>query len=403
MSDRIDRLRLLLQESMRRELSYDEQVELDSYLESYTAEEKKRLARELPGNEPLLREFSQYYQMRKELEQGVEHATPVQSIESPLRRIGWIQWVAAASIIASIITAAIYLLNTNTEKNTAAINTPNASTNDVPPGTYTARLRLSDGTSIILDSAGQGLLAQQGTALITNDSGNVKYQVQNRSNSELLYNTLETGAGQSYALTLSDGTKVWLNAKSSLHFPVAFESNERVVVMQGEVFFEVAKNAKAPFKIQIVKPSGEKAFAEVLGTQFNINAYDDETSIHTTLVDGRIKISSATSSRSQILTPGQQVVIDSEGNLEVKNEVNVERIMAWKEQRFYFRNDDLKTMMRQLARWYDIEVIYEGEVPNKTFTGMVSRNTNLSEVLTLLQSASVPFRIEGKKLVITKG
>jgi transmembrane sensor len=96
-------------------------------------------------------------------------------------------------------------------------------------------------------------------------------------------------------------------------------------------------------------------------------------------------------------------VIDSEGNLEVKNEVNVERIMAWKEQRFYFRNDDLKTMMRQLARWYDIEVIYEGEVPNKTFTGMVSRNTNLSEVLTLLQSASVPFRIEGKKLVITKG
>jgi transmembrane sensor len=406
MPDNTERLRLLLKKSMRQDLSFDEQMELDSLLSSYTLEKKQELAKELSKDDLLTNEFNEYYQLRKKSEQikkseqSLQSSAPAEVIEMPRRTRAWFKWVAAASVII-LISLGSYLVIFKDKKTEQVVakNTGHPE-GDVAPGKYSAMLKLADGRQIVLDTS-LGLLAEQGTSRIINEGGNVKYNAQGNETGALIYNTLETATGQSYSLTLSDGTKVWLNAKSSLRFPVAFGATERNVEMQGEVFFEVAKNAKSPFKVAIKKPSGEKAFVEVLGTHFNINAYNDEATIQATLVEGRIKVSEVAKKNTRTLVPGQQAAIDEEGNLKVNDDVNLAVITAWKDQSFYFKNDDLKTVMRQLSRWYGIEVVYESAPPQETFTGMVSRNTNLSEVLKMLKTANIPYRIEGKKITVS--
>lgn len=261
---------------------------------------------------------------------------------------------------------------------------------DVAPGTTKAVLTLSDGTKIVLDSAKSGQLAVQGKTTVANNNGAITYR--GKTTPELMYNTLTTNRGeQSPPLTLSDGSKVWLNAASSIRFPVAFAGNTRTVEITGEAYFEVAQNAKMPFTVK--KGNTEVA---VLGTSFNINSYDDETALKVTLVDGAVKISH--DQFSAILTPGEQARVGN--NVEVAKEVDLEVVLAWKNGYFQFKRDNLQQVLRQLVRWYDIDVRYEGSIPDMQFGGRISRNNNLSEVLKILELSNVHFKIEGKTLVV---
>jgi transmembrane sensor len=319
----------------------------------------------------------------------------------------WGKWVAAAGVLLFI---AGYILNKNVpnKQEIAKVAPTPKLTNDVAPGKFGARLTLSDGKHIVLDSIQSGQLAEQGGTSIYNDKGKLSYSPAN-SSTETVFNTLETAPGETYSLELSDGTKVWLNSNSLLKFPAAFNGAERNVEMKGEVFFEVEKNAKKPFRVAIHTVSGVNPAIEVLGTQFNVNAYEDEPLIQTTLLEGSVVIQPGHELGQKKmdavkLKPGQQGNIrdGKDQSVRINTNVNTEAVTAWKDQTFYFSSDDLKTIMRQLARWYNVEVIYEKGVPELTMSGMVSRKNNLSEVLKVLELNDIHFRIEGKKLIVMK-
>jgi transmembrane sensor len=266
------------------------------------------------------------------------------------------------------------------------------------PVTNRAMITLGNGQKVYLDSVVNGALAQQGNAeLVKEGSGRVAYKVENVTNRELLYNTLTNPRGSRVvSLTLSDGTNVWLNSESSLRYPVIFNGHDRTVEIKGEGYFEVKKKVDQPFIVHVEK--GAKI--EVLGTTFNVNAYPDELNIKTTLLDGSVRVASAESS-GVVLKPGQQAWLA--GQKIVLNKVDTAAVMAWKNGLFAFHDADLPSVMRQLARWYNIEVTYEGLIPREKFqfNGKMGKDLSLDNVLDLLTNAQVHFRIEaGNKLVI---
>jgi ferric-dicitrate binding protein FerR (iron transport regulator) len=256
---------------------------------------------------------------------------------------------------------------------------------------------LSDGTAITLDSAANGTIAQQGNAAIVKQAGGqIVYNLQGTAGARqgadggVMMNTMRTPRGGRYQLALPDGTLVWLNAASSITYPIAFTGRQRSVKISGEVYFEVTKNKEQPFVVDV----DGRTTVEVLGTGFDVNAYTDEGSVKTTLLEGSVKVGTV------LLRPGEQAQLGQKGTSVVHN-VNLDKVMAWKNGLFNFEDVDLKEVMRQLARWYDIEVIYEKGVPNIRFEGEISRNINLSNLLKVLARAEVKFRIEeGRRLVV---
>jgi ferric-dicitrate binding protein FerR (iron transport regulator) len=226
----------------------------------------------------------------------------------------------------------------------------------------------------------------------------------------LSYHTLFIPRGQHYQVVLPDGSKVWLNAASSLRFPSAFTTKQRKVELNGEAYFEVAKDASKPFQVYVstLGSSQKGTLVEVLGTHFNINAYDNEQVLKTTLLEGSVKVtplqaSGITPHQSRLLLPGQQAQIfsNSETQQSVKvHTVDVEAEVAWKNNLFNFHLADIKTIMRQMARWYDVEVVYEGAVPVRSFSGKINRNTNLNTVLKILEQSGIHFRVEGKRIIV---
>jgi transmembrane sensor len=266
------------------------------------------------------------------------------------------------------------------------------------PVTNRAMITLGNGQKVYLDSVVNGALAQQGNAeLVKEGSGRVAYKVENVTSRELLYNTLTNPRGSRVvSLTLSDGTNVWLNSESSLRYPVIFNGHDRTVEIKGEGYFEVKKKADQPFIVHI--ENGAKI--EVLGTTFNVNAYSDESNIKTTLLDGSVRVALA-ESPGVVLKPGQQAWLA--GQKIVLNKVDTSDVVAWKNGLFAFHDADLPSVMRQLARWYNIEVTYEGLIPREKFqfNGKMGKDLSLDNVLDLLTNAQVHFRIEsGNKLVI---
>jgi ferric-dicitrate binding protein FerR (iron transport regulator) len=207
-------------------------------------------------------------------------------------------------------------------------------------------------------------------------------------------------------LILPDGSKVWLNAASSIRYPTAFTANERKVEITGEVYFEIEPLApkggkgKVPFIVKINTPSGVSGQVEVLGTHFNVNAYSDEPAMATTLLEGKVKVSSLVNGQSSILKPGEQAVLTHNSQLTIHNNVDMDLAVAWKNGLTAFKSADIKSIMRQVARWYNVEVVYEGTTPQRTFTGGVSRDAKLSELLHLLEVSKVHFRIEGNKVIL---
>lgn len=318
----------------------------------------------------------------------------------PVSRTRWLRIAAAAVLILTLGGGAWWLLDKKEVLPPSPLTA--ALVNDAAPGGNRAVLTLADGTHITLDSAQNGALAQQGGIKVMKvDSGQLAYEANTLQarGATVQFNTLKTPRGGSYGVTLPDGTRVWLNAASSLKYPTAFTGNERKVILEGEAYFEVAGNAAQPFKVSVAAASADGMPMEVtvLGTRFNIMAYRDEKTINTTLIAGAVKVAQGNTERQ--LAPDQQAQVSATGEIAVRKDIHAADAAAWKNGLFHFQKADLPSVMRQIARWYDMDIVYEGQ-PDIRLSGMISRNINVSEVLKLLASNGAHFRIAGKKIVV---
>lgn len=332
----------------------------------------------------------------------------------PLRRKRklWPYMAAAASVVI-LIGLAIYRLSLPATKpvvpNMAAI------TNDVKaPDKSKATLTLAGGQQILLDQAQSGTLAtENGSRVVMEKDGQLVYQsaIDNRQSAIVTYNTLNNPRGSRVVtLTLPDGTRVWVNAGTSLTYPTAFTANERKVALTGEAYFEVKKDLKKPFRVQFVS-AGREGSVEVLGTHFNINAYDDEPAIKTTLLEGLVKVRQGSMVNGQLKTeneallkPGEQAVLArAHSLLTIEHSPDLAQVVAWKDGLFDYKRSDITEVLRDAARWYDIEIVYEGKKPADTFTGGIDRTATLTELLTILQMTGVRFKLEGRKLIVLNG
>lgn len=318
--------------------------------------------------------------------------TPVRQI----RRVpsSW-RWLSAAAVFLLIITG-VWLL---VVRRSGPAQTPSFShvvRNDIPPGGNKAVLILADGTQIKLDSATNGQLARQGQAsVVKQDNGQLSYKLsgENRSG-EVYWNTIAVPRGGQYRLVLSDGSKVWLNAASSIRYPSVFTGRERNVEITGEAYFEVKKNTTMPFVVKV-----NDIGVEVLGTHFNIMAYSDEADVRTTLLEGAVRVRKGNG--SLLLRPGQQARVEEGEKIKLISEVDADDVLAWKNNLFSFNDDDIATVMRQVARWYDVDIKYEGKV-TQHFSGNISRKVNVSQLFKMLElTGTVHFKIEGNYILVT--
>lgn len=276
--------------------------------------------------------------------------------------------------------------------------------NDIFPGKNKAILTLADGSIISLDDAAEGLLASQGDIAITKtDNGEIVYEKNKGSESnevitQSVTNTIQTPKGGKFQIRLPDGSKVWLNSASKLSYPTVFKSNERKVLLNGEAYFEIASNKKVPFR---VISNGQTV--EVLGTHFNVNSYDNEDFTKTTLLEGSVRVilNSNNSGSTKMLRPGEQSLTNAkQSGIKVEN-ADTEKAIAWKNGYFKFKNTPIQEIMREVERWYDVELVYEGEMTTDEFTGFISNDVNISAVLKILeQSGGVKFTVKGKKIKV---
>ena len=305
-------------------------------------------------------------------------------------------WTAAASIILLLGVGFFYFSKRNSTSIVKSIP-EKVIENDLKPGGNKAILTLADGQQIILDSSQNGSLGQQGNAsVIKLDDGRVAYKNLDEKLTDIVYNTISTPRGGQYQVDLADGSKVWLNAASSIRFPTRFSGGERKVEITGEAYFEVAKKPGVPFEVLLA--NGSKV--QVLGTHFNVMSYENEKDIETTLFEGSVRFVNEVS--SVIIKPGQQVVMhESTAKLAIIDQVNEDAVLAWKNGKFYFNEVDIQTVMNQIARWYDVDVEYRGKV-DKVFAGTISRNVSASNIFKILEATGgVSFQIEGKKVIVS--
>lgn len=273
----------------------------------------------------------------------------------------------------------------------------------IKPGGNRATLTLANGNVITLDDANDGKLADQNGIVVTKTKdGQLIYSISNRQNVKPTFNTISTPKGGQYQIHLPDGSKVWLNAASSLKYPTFFSGSQRKVNLTGEAYFEVSKANSANGKNMPFVVASQNQEVTVLGTHFNVNCYTDEDASKTTLLEGAVNVTSFKKDniKTVSLKPGQQSEVNLYG-LKVAN-VNAEEAIAWKNGVFLFKDADLKTVMRQISRWYDVDVAYEGKLPNNDFSGEISRNLNLNQVFEILSFYKVHFRVEGKQIIVSQ-
>ncbi len=336
-------------------------------------------------------------------------------------------WFAAAAVIIAVFAAGFYFSSETKEtkqyvSNKVITETKTASplrrvppvsevedqksvmVNDIVAGENKAILTLGDGSKIILDDAKNGILANQGgNSILKAAEGEVIYSFLSEVkdpqtedlNAPVIYNTIETPKGGKFQIKLPDGSKVWLNAASSLRFPTVFNGSKRQVELKGEAYFEVS-----PDKSKIFEVNTRNQVVQVLGTHFNINAYLDEPTVNTTLLEGSVRVSDLRTNISQLLKPGEQSQLSEQ--IEVINLKNTNEAVAWKEGYFQFDEADIKTVMRQIERWYDVSVVYEGDLPNYRFGGEIERNLSLLQVLKVLEKTKVHFRLEGREVIVMR-
>lgn len=299
------------------------------------------------------------------------------------------RWVPAAAAAILLLAAGAYLWTANRKD---ALPTVEATV--ITPGKAGAILTLADGSQVVLDSLDNGVIANQNGARVVLRNGQLAYDPAENGNGEIVFNTISTPKGRQFQVTLPDGTLVWLNAASSIRYPTVFSGEERKVEVTGEAYFEVAKNAKMPFRLNV----NNKAEINVLGTHFNVNAYDNEKAIATTLLEGSVRVA-ANLDQPVILQPGQQAQIAKAGINVIEN-ADIDKVIAWKNGLFHFEGATLAEIMRQLERWYDIEVVYEKGIPDIEFEGEMTRDVSLNGLLVMLGKTEMHFRLEGRKLIV---
>jgi ferric-dicitrate binding protein FerR (iron transport regulator) len=361
-------------------------------------------------------EFAQWYEQDSSARLDIPPSFALSEEELQDRMLAHIQrqkkgkvvWLNAKRLIAiaaacfflvagsAIFYFQVYSSKTDTYKNgsKSGAAAPNLTPHhNIVPGGNKAVLILADGSEVVLDTATNGtVVSDRNTKVIKVKEGQVAFSSAGKP-ATVGYNTLSTPRGGQYAITLPDGTDVWLNSASSLHFPTAFTGGERVVELSGEAYFEVAKNAQQPF---LVKLNGVDI--KVLGTHFNIMAYADEEVIKTTLVEGAVQIQK--DKTLAVLKPGQQAAIKQGAAISIRKDADVQEALAWKNGLFHFEGTSIETIMRQLARWYSIEVVYAGKVPDH-FTGTISRNVGIEKVFRMLElTGAVRFSIRGNNVTV---
>jgi len=303
----------------------------------------------------------------------------------------WPRIAAAASILVAMSAGSYFVFHKKQLGQQIAQTKPIY----IKPGSKKAILQLANGQRIALNEAPAGTLAKQGNATITKTAdGQVTYNAQNSSGkTEDIYNTITTERGGYYPLKMADGTVAILDAASSIKYPVTFNGKERNVEITGQVYFQVAHNASKPFKVTV---KGQTI--EDIGTEFNINAYDDEPYIRTTLVDGSVRVTKL--QKSFVLVPGQQALTDLDKNTLMVKTVEVGDVIAWKNGQTSFKNEDIQEIMRQVSRWYDVDVEYQGNLPDRKFIGGISRNASLADLLKILEFDNIHFTVQDKKITV---
>jgi len=312
------------------------------------------------------------------------------------RRVLFISRVAAAAVVALILSIGIFWFNRNSIVSSPEQNNDLA-IGKVVPGRDKAILTRANGSTVILDTVKDGELSDDDRTQIIKVNGMVLYNRKLVSENNIIeYNTISTPVGGQYQIVLPDGTKVWLNAASSLRFPLSFNRSKRIVDLKGEAFFEVKRNIKQPF---IVKTK-EALEVEVLGTSFNVMTYDDEASIITTLVEGHVNIHKGNDKIRML--PNEQVVLNKSKNALTKGEADVREAIAWKEGMFYFNDDDIASIMRKLSRWYNIEVTYKNSISHRHYTGGIKRQSDIIKVFELLEmTGGIKFEMSKRTVIVS--
>ena len=333
---------------------------------------------------------STFEQMLLKADRIMHNEAKIIDLYSPKKRFKFYQ-IAAAVFVMMMIGVGSYFLffNKNAQQNEVSKIVPDK---DIKaPVLNKAKITLADGRIVLLDSAIKGTLASQGNVqVIKTVDGKIIY---NGMDAKIAFNTIDNPRGSKVqTLTLGDGTTVWLNAESSIRFPTTFIGKERKVYITGEAYFEVSKNASKPFVV-----SKGATNVQVLGTHFNVNAYEDDGDIRVTLIEGAVKVTNA--QHVLILQPNQQAIITG-SNILLDTKVNVEAVMGWKNNLFQFENTDIETMLTQFARWYDLLVVYKGNRTNRKFFAVMNRDLDLSKVLKILQANNISFSVEGKIITV---
>lgn len=390
------RIAALLEKQLHQNLSEDELNELNSWAAG--REDHLQLLSELNdpslllNNAKALARFDEEQALQRFLEKQ-ESIGPT-DIEPVTRKIPLWKWAAAAAVLL-LLSAISYTWFSN--KPPQPEQTAAATPLDIEPGKKGAVLILANGSQVSLDSLQNGLVASQSGMDAVLQNGELVYTPGKEPIGEMVYNTISVPNGRIFQLSLPDGTKAWINSGSSIRYPVAFTGNQRQVEITGEAFFDVVKNRKMPFRVRV----HNKAEVEVLGTQFNINAYDNEESISTTLLEGAVKVSATGRTGEplqQLLAPGQQLQLTEKGMS--LTEPDIDKVVAWKNGFFNFEGMELKQVMKQIARWYDVEIVYRGKVPEGKFYGKISRDISLAGLIKGFEGSGVHMVIENERQLV---
>ena len=332
------------------------------------------------------------------MESMVQEIMSGETAESPTV-IMWTKRLAAAAAIAAVALIAYWAFNRNITSMQTNLLVASKAQPDINPGSSKAVLTLGNGSEIMLDSAATGKIAQEGEAkIIKTAGGQINYNISDPNPAAAVkveYNVLTTPRGGQYKLLLPDGSLVWLNAASSIRYPTVFTGISREVAVTGEVYFEVAKQKKI---FVVSMPDGSDV--QVLGTHFNVNAYKDDGNIKTTLLEGSVKI--VTASDSVIIKPGEQAQVRSgmSRDIRILPDADMDNVMAWKNGLISFKGADIKSIMKLIERWYDVDVVYQGNVPERTFVGEAESTVKLSEMLRILKLNNINFKVEGRKIIV---
>jgi transmembrane sensor len=391
-------------------LSQDEQGELDTWLAEST--ENRSLFEEVTDKTSVTEKLKSYSAINSEAIwlktlQQIEPDTKLKTLY-PAQRTWW-KYAVAAAVVGTISVAGwLYFKPTANQPVAESKVDAKNSIAEIVPGSTKAILKLSDGKEILLDNASGQEKIQEGATTISKINGRLLYNSENAANgqdpiavgSTVLYNTVTTPMGGQYQVILPDGSIVWLNAASSLRFPIAFAGGERNVSLTGEAFFQVSPMANKPFKVAIETPEGNEGNVEVLGTQFNIHSYTEDGGVKTTLQEGSVKLTTK-AFKQQVLKPNQEAMVDKSGKIVGVRKADMAASLAWKNGEFNLEQD-VKTLMQDIGRWYNVKIEYAGKLPTKSLNGQIPRDQPVKEVLEILKKYGIEVQLNEKdrKIVV---